>query len=876
MMKSSKFNSCTSHTRATGMFMKFDSKGDRGTQGSDSHVGPPAPNNRSAQEAFLAGEDAKNQPSESQISKTSIDNGVPQVGEHGQNQSSQGVNSAPPENAPLIVLSSFTGGIKNEGDTLVMGTSRGRANIKSKTGCLTCKYRKKKCDETKPVCRDCRRFNKECVWVDHRTMNGEEIERLKTRVRDQESGRKMRKRVRISRSNLGKEPPEFFSPSRSPELPLDTDVMSLNHPLGPPNSSYIPHQLSVPRGASLSSKSFAPLHSEIRDSPNFIPLNQQGGSALRPTPQMDTNMRASPENNLSAFSPTLLPNFPHIPDIPIPEIPPNMPLGSTDGSPHPQEALSPFEPLSQPRSPAAVLNFLKELSSFNWNPQEQSPSHIEDLSEDQNHHHAGVSPKSEGGGSSGISMPSFNIPTFIEQMQTISHDFPAQFNNLASSFNATFSPSPRTSLSVLPELDQSGFHLYNYYSDVLSQKMCIAPNSQNESNSYQRVFLPLAQKDKGVLYGILAWAGFHLGGQWMVEGTKYAELALKHLCEDISFNQGSQTIEDRRVIINKLAAILIMCGAEICRGDVKFWSVYLQWGWKLLRDNGGILNFNNNKEEHWLISNFAYHDLLASSTSDRGTYFPNDIYDQIFLDPGGISSGNLNPLLGISKPLYKVIGDISSLFFESKQIISDYYNRPRGGLKVGEIYVVSPEDDGSVQSFTDTNTEVSDHTKVAHLLNFINSKAHDLEVTLNTVKPNSRDLESLSDSELELQLTTFEAFQLSCKLYLRQAILKLNPSALECQILMNDLVKCLDILIDSPMQATLVFPTFIAGLFTVTDSGKAAMRTRFQTLITHYGPWNVVRVKSLVEKIWEENPHGDSVVDWNAILNRLNWDLNFA
>ncbi|OBA21288.1 hypothetical protein METBIDRAFT_78300 [Metschnikowia bicuspidata var. bicuspidata NRRL YB-4993] len=686
-------------------------------------------------------------------------------------------------------------------------SSAGRSAHKSKAGCLTCKYRKKKCDESKPVCRDCRRFNKECVWIDHRTMNGTEIESLKARVREKESSRKMRKRI-------GQ----------------------------PQNAGYALHPLSDLRGSPVGMDPSFSVSSEPRGSISAIVQPHSPFSKLPVIPNTNFNMAPSRSGPVSAL------------DVhPIESDPMN-------------DVLLPFEHLVEPRSSAAVLGFLKELSAFNWNTKLT----------DANQENAESSLRFESEVSPGRTLPNFNIPSFIEQIQTMSHNFPAHIDSLASSFNATFSPSPRASLSFSPELDQSGLHLYNYYLEVLSQKVSIAPCSQNESNSYQRVFLPLAQKDKGVLYGLLAWAGFHLGGQWMAEGTKYAELALKHLCADISFTEGTQRVEDRRTIINKLAAILILCGAEICRGDVKFWSIYLQWGWKLLRSNGGILNFNNNKEEHWLISNFAYHDLLASSTSERGTYFPNETYYKIFADPDGISSGNLNPLLGVSKPLYKIIGDISSLCFESKQIMDQYYSLSRKVPKQSEATLRSPEETGSLHSFTETTSEVSDHSKVADLLNFISNKAHELEITLNNVKPDSCDLQSLSDSELESQLTIFETFQLSCKLYLRQAILRLNPSALECQILMNDLIKCIDVLIDTPMQASIVFPVFIAGLFTVTESGKAAMRKRFEKLIVDYGPWNVVRVKSLVEKIWEENPHGDRVVDWNTMLNDLNWDLNFA
>lgn len=840
------------------MFVKFDSKGHRGTSGSQKNHGIK---NGTLNMPSRTGNTSSNK---SPVSMRSILNDSPQS-----EIDLEPMNRKPPNfhNQSKTTLLSVTD--NTDLTSVSQSTSSGRSSSKSKNGCLTCKYRKKKCDEMKPVCRDCRRFNKECVWIDHQTMNGAEIERLRARVKEQESTRKMRKRARLSNADLAERIAALSLPSLSPDLPLDPDGVSLHQNIQSYPNPYSPHPVSELRGSPVNMGSFLPPHTIPNGSYLVGPHSNHIDAVTKPESVAELNsVQAIPSNQIRPATEDPYSMFSGLPTHPSAHSPGPISQSLDDAAP--------FEHLVQPRSPAAVLGFLKELSLFNWNPQDQGQGRgqIEELAEGTNLDHQESPPILETGNSPGHVLPNSNIPTFIEQMQTMSHDFPAQFNNLASSFNATFSPSPRASLSFLPELDQSGLHLYNYYLDVLSRKVSIAPNSQNDSNSYQRVFLPLAQKDKGVLYGLLAWAGFHLGGQWLAEGTKYAELALKHLCEDISFSDGSQTIEDRRVIINKLAVILIMCGAEICRGDVKFWSIYLEWGWKLLRGNGGIMNFNNNKEEHWLISNFAYHDLLASSTSDRGTYFPNETYDQIFLDADGISSGNLNPLLGVSKPLYKIIGDISSLFFESKQIMNGYYRRSSGGVRVGEVPLGSPDDTGSVRSFTDS--EVSDHSKVADMLNFIRNKAHDMEMVLENVKPNAIDLQNLSDSELELQLTTFEAFQLSCKLYLRQAILKLNPSALECQILMNDLTKCLDVLIDTPMQATLVFPTFIAGLFTVTETGKVAMRIRFEKLINDYGPWNVVRVKSLVEKIWAENPHGDRVVDWNAMLNNLNWDLNFA
>lgn len=39
-----------------------------------------------------------------------------------------------------------------------------RARLRTKTGCLTCRQQKKKCDETKPTCQFCLHYRRTCVW----------------------------------------------------------------------------------------------------------------------------------------------------------------------------------------------------------------------------------------------------------------------------------------------------------------------------------------------------------------------------------------------------------------------------------------------------------------------------------------------------------------------------------------------------------------------------------------------------------------------------------------------------------------------------------------------------------------------------------------
>ena len=116
--------------------------------------------------------------------------------------------------------------------------------------------------------------------------------------------------------------------------------------------------------------------------------------------------------------------------------------------------------------------------------------------------------------------------------------------------------------------------MYKYYLETLSRKVSIAPPSQKESNMYQRMFLLLARKDRRVLYAILAWTGFHLGGKYIRDGAQHAKRAFQCLLKDVDFTKTAR-IDDLRRVVFKLATILILCGAEFCRVDVKIWSVYL-------------------------------------------------------------------------------------------------------------------------------------------------------------------------------------------------------------------------------------------------------------------------------------------------------------
>lgn len=824
---------------------------------------------------------------------------------------------------------------------------------RSKNGCLTCKIRKKKCKEDQPICSDCKRLNKECIWIDYTTMSEEEIKRLKDKVRQDESVLKLRKRKSKSK-------PQDENKYRSTaninfiKNKLDGDI-SLH--AQPQQQFNVDIQTHSPVDHTTIPSSDTHTSSQTSTNPHFneFSTNIQNGSILiqkfgSPRPYNNYPHAAYSPFSLDAVSPRFNdPKSPTISSLMNPvseekELITNQSKNekherdSHEDSPPPLDLDYFKESDKTPGSPIAFLNFLREVSSYQSQSERITEINGDDKDSPRNPSRGFGSKQSAetealldsaAAAASNIvaishspnsdqnqfnlvnftypllpdqlhpdqtaSPTNFNIPSFLESVITSNKYSSPALNHLASNFNAIFSPPPQPSLAPIPSLNEQESYLYNHYEQILSRKVSIAPSSQNESNSYQKVFLPLAHRDKGVLYGLLAWAAFHLGGEWIKVGTKFVDLALDHVndnlsqlkaerdkMENMNFPGGSK--ESRQSIVNKLATLLILCGAEICRGDVKYWSIYLSWGWKILYTNGGILNFSLTKEEHWLISNFAYHDLLASSTSERGTYFPSTIYDKIFNDTKVLSKGNLNPLLGISKKLYKFIGDINTLVFESKKILRQYYSRNGSpinlrnqGVKESEVVSTSPDNIGEGDNIdVEIHSDMSNHAKIGKLLSSIIDKSKALDAQIDDAKPDPEDLENLSDEDLELQLTLFEAFQLSAKLLIRQSLMKCNPSSLESQVLANDLTKCVDILLGTPVQASMAFPIFMAGIHCVTIHDRIVMKQRVDRFMKLYGHWSVIRTQAVMEKVWAQNPDGDKVVDWFKILKDLDWDINFA
>ena len=435
-----------------------------------------------------------------------------------------------------------------------------------------------------------------------------------------------------------------------------------------------------------------------------------------------------------------------------------------------------------------------------------------------------------------------------------------------------------TTLANLSPIDK---FLYNYYRDKLSFIVCSAPKNEN---MYLNTFLPMAHVDKSVLYSILAWSAFHLGGkEWLKWGKYYINQSFKRfknnpiLIEEISEfdeigddnddskeiyennsnnndnnNNNNNIIEKddftyslnyENLINTRLAAFLILCGVEICKGDVYNWSKYLKLSYELINLRGGLDKFNNSKVEHFLITNFAYHDIIGINKNI--SYFDIKDYEKMWLVSNKIKF--IDPLHGISSPVFQLLAQINNL--------NENINREND---------IDDDDDNN-----NNNDKIMNYCEIFN-------ECQKIEIMINNVKPRLPIDLNLNEKELELQLTIFECFQITLKIYLKTLILKINSSSIEIQYLNNKLIKLLDILLGSEFESCLCLPIFIAGLNCINFDDRIEINNKIQLFINRYKWKNVLICQLIINYVWKLNFNGDKFINWYLIIKKLGWNLSFA
>ncbi|VEU23656.1 DEKNAAC104922 [Brettanomyces naardenensis] len=835
---------------------------------------------------------------------------------------------------------------------------------RSKQGCITCKLRKKRCDEQKPVCGDCQRLNRRCEYITD-DMTPEQIAKLKHEMELIEVESKTRRRKKKV-SSLGLNVESSGSRSHTPENELKRKGK---------------HEGNRGKRAKKTAENdkvvFNPLSIDISSLASTNWLQGMGattesiGCLASPTPEV-TEEWANCNNNNSGTPLPVPHEFTSLSPLQPPRQLPTsstiqqiQPLSLDEESAATSASIDQFAEIFSPGFPKALQEHLQETENKTEAPKPESIPSISQLQnlfefspwyQEDTDEQKGEKVKEK------TSMVLANGHHFVRN-NSIMGSVPTRSASVIYS-----NPSVVTS-TTLASLTPMGKQLYEYYRD----KLCfVASSTPKEENMYLHTFLPMAHADQSVLYGILAWSAFHMGGSKMEkQGNYYIQRAIQGFGkrpvldedtldyykdvatnvddndEDIVKEDVSPFHEECRAILSmlsrddminlRLAAFLILCGVEICRGDVSRWSKYLEYGARLINLKGGLKRFNDSKDEHFLATNYAYHDITAVAVSKlRPLHFDLKEYEQMWTASNEL--GFLDPLHNISSPIFNILAEINKLAstarrlyrrirkarslapgtiddsddeefmaYAAEELAGAACSSPRFsssdaassnkhssiGLspviskqareaeameaKEEAIWETKNEDDSLSEcessSFRDPlSCEFSIYEKYDQIM----VQCQELEARLNSAMPKQHILLRLKPKDLELQLTVFECFQLTAKIHLRQAVLRMAPSSLEIQYLVNQLIKSLDVLLGSDVEAALCFPMFIAGMNLIYPRDRKEMNERYNAFIKRYRWKNVLRCQIVMKQLWKMNPLGYKFVDWYDVVERMGWELSFA
>lgn len=428
-------------------------------------------------------------------------------------------------------------------------------------------------------------------------------------------------------------------------------------------------------------------------------------------------------------------------------------------------------------------------------------------------------------------------------------------NDIAFSEFSNILLSPSSTFSLY--LDEPGLRLLEFFENRVAKILCISPES---SNYFLKTFVSVAMTEESIMHALAAWGGVFSEGP-------YSELVNYHM------SQATTLIHERHLANYRLdkhgyyvavCYYLIAIGIEICSGDVSKWYKHFNACTELLRSYGGLAkflkDFNYSNNVKWLIASFQFHDIMSSVTLSSGTSCSMKNYNNLFKNYNLLDIGDygVDPYQGCIQPIYLILGEIMNSYVELKE--------ERKNLKASILHLSledssSSEIDGLMQQRIEHYKFVS--TRYAELLN-----------NVLLARPNEKQIALImSKEELDLHLTLFELYRLTCQMYLLLYIKQTQPSSSEVQMLLLTSFAYISILVESPMTASLSMLLLICGISCCNLSDRNYITTKFTKIYDKNKAGNVRRVWDIVEESWRRNPDGNICIDWVEICEEYGWKL---
>lgn len=393
-------------------------------------------------------------------------------------------------------------------------------------------------------------------------------------------------------------------------------------------------------------------------------------------------------------------------------------------------------------------------------------------------------------------------------------------SNLSTDLEVTVSYAPSTEelKRNYPDLGDDGVQLFEYFRDKQSLLMSVSP-----LNYFRSVYLVFALRCRAVLYALLAWAGFHAGRDDL--GKEFFDESSRLILDE---NSNDVTKEEL------LASILILAAAKIFSGDIKYWHDYMKWAASVIQSHGGIFSFMESDSVKWLLKNFAYKEILRSSSSRLPALFTSAEFEYIFAQP--MSAKLPDSLYACCEPLFVVLAKTNDM------------------------------------AMTVQNVTLADRSALESV--FKHTQA--IEERIKLARPDERLLQALSAKEKHLQLQVFHVFKIVALLHVYQAVLHSNSATLRMRYMNLRLIEVLPDLLGTNLEGMLTFPLFIAGICSSEKTQRSKVMNMFDSMQSRMHFIHLDQVRKLVEQVWRLDEMGNKYVNWNQLVESQGLNLSFC
>lgn len=450
-----------------------------------------------------------------------------------------------------------------------------------------------------------------------------------------------------------------------------------------------------------------------------------------------------------------------------------------------------------------------------------------------------------------LELPLQSDTSIESQLMALSQHAPSESAVSLPQFELNFFEFPKFFFNFF--MDSKGAAFVEHFESKVSGTLTVSPST---SNYFSKTYLQLANIDESIGHAIASWGAFYVHQHEHEDVKHHLRKAMVVIAKRFP-----RTLELTKYdIFTLLCFYLIVLGTFVCQGDVRLWWSCFKECHEIIKKSNGLielcleLHFSNDIK--FLISNFFYHDVMASDSFLHGPLILVEKYRALFTDSFFDSLYGIDPLQGCLNPVYLLLAEELEVFavIEARQKRLD-------DLLGGELDL---DDENVSREF--------DIIRAQHF-KFCEEMINQIEQKLLKCEIDHRMLEYVTENEAILHKLVFDLFMHVCTMYWALFIKKILPKSCEVQLTLMKLVDGIEKLVDTGMVVVLCLPLLLASTASYAQHDRRKLEKLTLEIIDKCPVQNVHRAWVVIQKCWERNPEGDKMVNWAEVCRELDWHL---